>query len=50
MEHDLEQCAYILRKKGQSHVTKSFGTKQYPKSSYTIPKGPPEKKVVNKPK
>jgi hypothetical protein len=49
-EHDLKQCAHIFRKRSQSHLVESSGTKQCPKSSYTIPKGPLEKNVVNKPK
>jgi hypothetical protein len=44
VEHDLEQCAHILQKKCQNHFIESFETKQYLKSSYTIPKGPLEKK------
>jgi hypothetical protein len=44
VEHDFKQCAHILWKIGKSYFAKSFGRKQYPKSSYTIPKGPLEKK------
>jgi hypothetical protein len=44
VEHHFKQCAHILKKKGQNHFAESFGIEQYHKSSYTIPKGPLEKK------
>jgi hypothetical protein len=49
-----KQTQYKKRGMTLSNVSKplveSYGTKQSRKSSYTIPKGPPKKEVVNKPK
>jgi hypothetical protein len=42
VEHDLEQCAHIFQR--LKPLAKSFGAKQSDRNSYTIPKGPLEKK------
>jgi hypothetical protein len=42
-------CPHTLKKRLKP-LAKSSRTKQYCKSSYTIPEKPPEEKVVNKPR
>ncbi len=50
VEHDLEQCAHIPQKRGQSHLHNHLGKNSFVKAHTPCPKGHSKKNVVNKPK
>ncbi len=48
VEHDLEQCAHILRKKGQNHLQNHLGQNNIIKVHTPYLRGHQKKNVVNK--